>query len=260
MTNPMEANVQRGSALDIPSELNIKIDRDSATPLHTQISDPVMQHIYSGELAPGQLIEDEVSLAERLRVSRPTVRRALQDLVSAGLLTRRRGVGTRVTPAHIHRQIGLTSLYDDLSSAGLQPRTDVLSYEVRLTDAKLASEMECTEGAEVVVIERLRWSGENPLALMHNVLPAHAAPSLTELTRHGLYECLARRDIRPLRAVQSVGAKIANPREAEYMKLEEGSPLVTATRHAYTESGEIIDYGRHVYDAAQYQVTFPLVA
>ncbi|WP_231979473.1 GntR family transcriptional regulator [Tessaracoccus coleopterorum] len=49
------------------------------------------------------MIEDEVSMAHRLDVARPTARRALQELATKGLLTRRRGVGTRVTPPHVHR-------------------------------------------------------------------------------------------------------------------------------------------------------------
>ncbi|MFT0848676.1 GntR family transcriptional regulator [Actinomycetaceae bacterium L2_0104] len=246
--------------LDQPRRLDITVDRDSSTPLHMQVSEPITQLIVSGELAPGQLIEDEVTLANRLSVSRPTVRRAFQDMVNAGLLTRRRGVGTRVTPSHIRRKIGLTSLHDDLDKAGLSPRTDVLSYNVQLADESLARLLECKEGAEVVLIERLRWSKDTPLALMHNILPAKYAPSLTELNAHGLYNCLAKRGIRPTNAVQSVAARLADAREADLLQIDEGAALLTTQRSAYSEAGELVDYGRHVYDASQYQVTFSLHA
>lgn len=84
--------------LDEPFILEITINRDSPVALHQQISVPLERMITKGEILPGQTIEDEVSLANRLQISRPTVRRAFQDLVTKGLLSRRRGVGTRVSP------------------------------------------------------------------------------------------------------------------------------------------------------------------
>jgi len=112
-------------------EPEITLDRDSQVPLYQQIAKPIETAILSGALPAGAMIEDEVSMASRLDVARPTARRALQELASRGLLTRRRGVGTRVTPPHVHRPMKLSSLNDDLAEAGFTPSTRVLSYEVR---------------------------------------------------------------------------------------------------------------------------------
>ncbi len=251
---------QDTSSLDQPFPLAVTIDRASGTPLHLQVSEPISRMILGGELVPGQLLEDEVTLAERLQVSRPTVRRAFQDLVNDGLLSRRRGIGTRVTLPHIHRKIALSSLYDDLLSDGITPRTDVLSYEVRLADADIAEELGCARNDEIVVIERLRWSDGHPLAIMKNTLPADCAPTLTELTQTGLYRGMAERGVKPMSAIQTVGAKVASEREADLLHLETGSPLLTAERTAFTEDGRIVDLGKHMYDAARYQVTFTLLA
>ena len=246
--------------IDEPFVVTISLDRASQTPLHLQVSKPITQMIRDGVLAPGQLLEDEVTLANRLHVSRPTVRRAFQDMVSAGLLSRRRGVGTRVTLPHIQRQVALTSLYDDLEEASLSPRTDVLHYEVRLADKATALALQVDEGHEIVTIERLRWSKDNPLAIMRNTLPAEYAPSVTELTRSGLYHCLSERGIKPISAIQKVGAKVADSREAELLQIDVGAPLVTAERTAFEESGRVVDLGEHVYDGDQYHVTFTLQA
>lgn len=246
--------------LDHPFGITIAIDRSSPSPLHLQVSEPITEMILSGKLAPGQLLEDEVTLAKRLHVSRPTVRRAFQDMVNAGLLSRRRGVGTRVTLPHIHRRIALSSLYEDLLHEGRNPRTDVLSYEVKLADSSIARSLQCDEGEEVVRVERLRWSDEQPLALMMNIIPAHSAPTLTELTRAGLYQGMGERGVKPVSAIQTVGARIASGREAQLLQLDEGSALVTAERTAFTEDGHIVDFGRHIYDATRYQVTFTLLS
>ena len=73
-----------------PFALDITIDRDSKTPLHTQISEPLASLILDGTLPAGSRLEDELSMAKRLKVSRPTARQALQHLVDRGLVKRRR--------------------------------------------------------------------------------------------------------------------------------------------------------------------------
>ena len=72
------------------------IDRSSPVPLYHQLSEQLTAAIADGTLKPGDPFENELALAERLDLSRPTVRRAIAELVTRGLLVRRRGVGTVV--------------------------------------------------------------------------------------------------------------------------------------------------------------------
>ena len=68
-------------------------------------------------------MDGEVDLAEQLGISRPTTRAAIKQLVDKGLLVRRRGFGTMVSPKPVRRAVALTSLYDDLEESGREPRT-----------------------------------------------------------------------------------------------------------------------------------------
>lgn len=246
--------------LDTPYIADIELDRSSGTPLYQQISTPLTSLIMSGAIEPGRLIEDEISLAHRLNVSRPTARRALQELVASGLVMRRRGAGTRVTPNHVHRQIALTSLKDDLVKAGYSTKTKVLSYSIQFADEAMAKDLHCEVGTELVTVKRLRSIGETPLAIMTNTIPLAYAPSLTNLATAGLYECFKQQGITLASAVQTIGARNATEAEAELLHLEPGAALLTMVRTAYSDQGEIIESGSHAYDAAQYHVTIPLVA
>lgn len=78
----------------------------------------------------GDRFENELALAKRLNLSRPTTRRAIQELVDKGLLVRKRGVGTQVVQTPVHRPVELTSLFDDLARAGQEPTTQVLDYRL----------------------------------------------------------------------------------------------------------------------------------
>ncbi|MFT3876027.1 MAG: GntR family transcriptional regulator [Propioniciclava sp.] len=251
-------------SLDEPFVLPVRLERSSPTPLYHQIAQPLESMILAGQLEPGRLIEDEVSMAQRLNVSRPTARRALQDLVNRGLLTRRRGVGTRVTPSHVRRPLALTSLNEDLVKAGFDPRTEVLSYQVKFADEEEALHLGCEAGAEIVRIERRRWIDDRVLAILRNLLPADSAPSLTQLSgsgpRHGLYACLEQRNIHPASAQQSVGARAADAADADRLDVKPGSAMLTMRRTAYDSDGRIIEYGSHIYNADLYSFQFTLVA
>ncbi len=61
------------------------------------------------------MLGNEIALAGKFGLSRPTMRRAIQELVERGVLVRKRGVGTQVVQGPITRSVQLTSLHDDLS-------------------------------------------------------------------------------------------------------------------------------------------------
>jgi DNA-binding GntR family transcriptional regulator len=80
----------------LPIELFSDLDRSSPVSLYAQLTKIIECEILSGSIPPGTRLENELSLGARLSISRPTIRRAIQELVNAGLLVRRRGVGTQV--------------------------------------------------------------------------------------------------------------------------------------------------------------------
>lgn len=257
----MEVSVPEDeSLLNSPYVAELSLDRHSPVPLYHQVSAPIADLITRGRLEPGQLLEDEVSLAQRLAISRPTARRALQELVSKGLVTRRRGSGTRVTPSHVRRPLSLTSLNDDLVRAGFTPHTVVLLYETRLATRQDVERLGCSSQTEVVRIERSRSLDDRRLAILTNLIPADIAPSLTDLSSQGLYECWKRIGIRPVTAEQSIGARTALPEDAEALSLPVGAPLLTMEPTSYDSEGRTLEFGSHIYNAGLYSFHLRLFA
>ena len=76
--------------------LTVELDRSSPVPLYFQLAQAIEAAILDGELEPGDRFENELALAKRLNLSRPTTRRAIQEMVDKGMLVRKRGVGTQV--------------------------------------------------------------------------------------------------------------------------------------------------------------------
>ncbi|MFI5729242.1 GntR family transcriptional regulator [Kribbella sp. NPDC051587] len=235
--------------------LPISIDRTSPVPLYHQLAEQLTAAISGGTLRPGDPFENEIAMSDRLGLSRPTVRRAISELVNKGLLVRRRGIGTTVANQMVHRKAELTSLYDDLVREGRAPRTDVLSLTTDAHDDRAAEMLGLPAGTPLVSIVRLRYAGDQPLAILRNWLP----PALNDLTvadleRDGLYAVLRARGIRPTVARQRIGARNATAEERRTLHMSKAEPLVTMTRSAYDADGAPVEYGSHCYRADQYSV------
>ena len=71
----------------------------------------------------GNQLGNEIDLAKHFGVSRPTTRRAIQELVDQGLLVRKRGIGTQLVHDEITRPLQLSSLFDDLARDNKSPTT-----------------------------------------------------------------------------------------------------------------------------------------
>lgn len=244
----------------VSPELDIPLDRGSPVPLYFQVAEQLRRAIDAGDLPPGTRLDNEIALADRLGLSRPTMRRAIEYLVDQGLLVRKRGVGTQVVHNRVRRSIELTSLYDDLAAAGAEPRTEVLRHELVPAPVPVALALDVTEGTEVTELERLRYAGTEPLALMRNFLPAGILTLTTEsLQEQGFYQLLRAAGVHLRVATQTIGARSATAAEARLLGEKRGAPVLTMTRVTHDDAGRIIEYANHLYRASRYTFELTLV-
>jgi DNA-binding GntR family transcriptional regulator len=246
--------------VDPTVSLQLSVDRTSPVPLYFQLSQQLEAAIEHGALTPGSLLGNEIELAARLGLSRPTVRQAIQSLVDKGLLVRRRGVGTQVVHSQVKRPLELSSLYDDLESAGQRPATQVVVNTVEPASTEVAAALGVTEGSEVHRVERLRLAHGEPMAYLCNFLP----PELLELDNErmeatGLYRLMRGAGITLHSARQSVGARAASADEGERLDEPAGAPVLTMQRTTFDDTGRAVEFGSHIYRASRYSFEFQLL-
>src|SRR2546422_8003860 len=140
------------------------LDRASPVPLYYQLAENLETAIRSGSLSSGSHLDNEIELARQLRVSRPTVRRAIAVLANRGLVIRRHGIGTLVVPVRVRRPVRLSSLYDDLAEAGQTPTTRLLAHEVVPAPAEVAGSPPLSRGARVLRLGTPRPGRGQPIA------------------------------------------------------------------------------------------------
>lgn len=237
------------------------LDRTGPLPLYFQVATTLEHAIRSGQIPPGARLENEIAIGQRLGLSRPTVRRAMQELVDRGLLVRRRGIGTQVVQGQVTRQVELTSLYEDLRSLHQEPGTRVLTHEHIPAPAAVAEALAVEPGSPVVYMRRQRSTDGAPVAVLENYLPPEFEDITTEqLEERGLYQIMRSRGVTIRIAKQKIGARRAEGDESELLDIDRGGPVLTMERVAFDGSGTAIEYGHHCYRPDMYSFETTLVA
>src|SRR3954452_24725488 len=221
----------------------VVVDRSSPVPLYYQVAQALQGAIEAGRLAPGLRLDNEIQLADDLGLSRPTMRRAMEYLVEQGLIIRRRGVGTTVVQPRVRRPRQLTSLYDDLEAAGLQPATTVLSLGIAPAPPAAAERLGIATGTPVHTVVRLRSAGGRPLAHLVNYLPTtlpNLGPGILTveaLQSTGLYRLIRGAGVHLHAADEAIGARRATADEARLLQEPRGAAVLTLDRTAYHDGG-----------------------
>jgi GntR family transcriptional regulator len=170
------------------------LDRTSPLPLWAQLRADLLRRLEAG--AFDVAFPGEMELVTDYGVSRHTVRTALRELRSDGVVLAERGRRPRLAdPAEITQPLGNAySLFASVESAGLR-QTSVTRRQDLVADGVIADKLGLEGSTPLFRLERLRLAGDEPLAVETAWLPGDvAAPLLhVDFTHTGLYRELADR-------------------------------------------------------------------
>lgn len=205
----------------------------------------------------GDRLASERDLSVQLGVARMTLRRAVDSLVAEGIVERRHGSGTYVTPQPFVRLLGLTSFSQDMRDRGLVPSSKLLAFRTMPADAALAAQLRIPVGDPVIRFTRLRLASGDPMALETVWVPQVFVPGLTESDLGGsLYELLASR-YRIITGAAKVSIEPMNPEERvrELLALAEGQACLRIRMVDSDTRGRVIMIANCVYRGDRYQLT-----
>jgi GntR family transcriptional regulator len=196
-----------------------------------------------GELpGPGERLGAERELAERLGVSRSTIRAALADLERSGLVRRTRGRagGIFVAERKVERDLtSLAGLPAYLRRQGFQSDARVLSTSTVEADGETAAALGLSEAALVLEVVRVRLADGEPISLERAQFPAERFPGMLDRSLGGsLYELLgAHYGLRTGEAEERIEVVAAGAAEARLLELRRGAPLLAVARTAWDADG-----------------------
>ena len=209
------------------------LDRSDPLPLWAQMAADLRRRI--GEGAFTERFPTEAELGDQYDVSRHTVREALRRLREEGVVVSERGRGSHLASSRFEQPLGaMYSLFEAIESQDIEQRSEVRRLE-RTRDPGVAEQLGLEVDAELIVVERLRLAGGEPLALDTAWLPASvAAPLLdADLTRTALYAELARScGVRVDAGRERIAPVVPTDAECELLGLAPGSAAFRVRRQA----------------------------
>lgn len=221
------------------------LDRGSPMPLWAQLSADLRRRL--AERAFNGAFPGEMALVEQYGVSRHTVRFALRELRSEGLVVAERGRRSRVAePPAILQPLGaLYSLFASVEAAGLR-QTSVVRSRGLQADAVVAERLGLEASAPLFRLERLRLAEGEPLALDTAWLPAEIAGPLLEadFSHTGLYDELAARTGLKLESGrEQIQAVVPTPAQQRLLDIPPSTGALAISRLGYA-SGKPVEW-RH---------------
>ena len=221
-------------------QLQFEPDAQDSSPIYLQLSRMLAGAIRDGRYKPDEALPSERVLAETLSVSRVTARSAIDQLVSQGLIVRKRGSGNYIAPLIEQPLSQLTSFSEELTRRGYAPSSRWLDrrLDVAMTDEQLT--LGLSPGDKVARLERLRLADNVVMAFEVSVLPQTVIQDPLAVGA-SLYAYLDGVGKAPVRALQHIRAINAQPRLAEQLGIPERQAVLFITRIGYLESGQAVE-------------------
>src|SRR5215467_9428342 len=153
----------------------------SRSPLYERVEFVLAGDIADGSLPPETQLPSEEGLIERFKVSRTTVRKAIQNLVERGLVEVRTGRGTFVTQPKITQELTeLTGFVEDMLALGRTPTARLLDKRIVAADEAVAHHLALTPGTSVVRLRRVRLVDGVAMSFDETYLPRELGEKVAE--------------------------------------------------------------------------------
>lgn len=215
-------------------------------PIYQVIVRDIADQISRGSLKPGDQLDSELRLAEHYGVSRMTLRQALGELESSGMVVRRHGSGTFVrAPEQLHRRVNqLGAFHEEMGLDARAIDTRLLVQEVIAPGPEIAADLRLGSGQTTSHLVRLRTLKRVPIAVQESWIPYLLAPALGRdgLVDGSLYATMKERaDLEVRSAEQSISAAAADEQLAVLLEVPVGSPVMTIRRVSSAANGDPIE-------------------
>lgn len=222
---------------------------------HATVRDYLLQRIEQ-RLKAHDRLPTERDLGEQLGVSRLTVRHALRELESQGLIYRIQGSGTFVAEPQIRKGTELTSFSEDMRARNLRPAARLLHASTVVAAAEQSWRLGVSPGTDLHYLSRIRLADDQPMCLEDVWLVASLAPGLLEHElQDSLYDTLER-DYKIIidRADQEVRATVLDPDQAGLLGVPPYAPALEVERVGYTRRGSAVEFARSRYRSDRYSI------
>ncbi|HOB34617.1 MAG: GntR family transcriptional regulator [Firmicutes bacterium] len=215
------------------------------------ISESIENDIKSGKYRETGKLPTEDELIRQYRVSRNTIRKAVDILVKRGIIMPIQGSGMFLRKAPTDGCVNLEVFHG--LTAGFSDRkveAQVVDFKLLEADAQLAEVMECAVGTPVYHVQRLRLVDGKRFVVEYSYFNKDVIPYLSvEIARGSIYRYITEDLKKQIGYVDRViEAGRLSKHDAELLGLEEGDPALISINRAMLKSGVIFDYSIDIHN------------
>src|SRR5260370_11031480 len=225
----------------------------SRSPVYERVESVLAGDIADGTLPPETQLPAEDGLIDRFKVSRTTVRKAIQNLIERGIVEVRRGKGTFVTEPKIMQELTeLTGFVEDMQALGRAPTARLLDKRIVAADETVAHHLALAPGTLVVRLQRVRLADGVAMSFDETYLPRDIGEKVAanDLEAEPVFSLLENRYDTPLvEAEYKLEAAAADPVAAQALQVPTGSPIFLIEPTSYTTGNRPVHYERLHYPA-----------
>jgi len=234
--------------------MKLRIDHNNKLPLHLQVEELIRRLIDEPEFRNGAFLPKEVELANRLGVSRNTIRQATNKLEYEGLLTRKKGVGTTVAKKK-PLSTGLDHWYSftrEMQERGVQVENLRLKTEFVKADEKVSRFFNIRLHKSVVKLSKLKGSEGDPIVYFESWFHPRIGVTPEEDFSRPLYTLLEEKfGVLVVRSNENISARLAGPM-ATLLQVPADAPILYRERFVYDPGDRPIEYNVGYYRADKF--------
>ncbi len=209
-------------------------------PAYMVIHDLIKKNIQDGTYSVGELLPTEPELEKIYKVSRTTIRSAMELLKEEGFVDIKQGRGTMVLDRRTIQDLNkVTSVTESLRRRGYDVRTKSMYIDLIPANEKLSEELHIKTGDSITRVQRIQLIDEKPIAIMKNYIPTSLVPGLPQFTNKfsGLYQFLEEHyHLEIDGAADKIFAKSADFAESEMLGVQPGTALLCIRRICYRDN------------------------
>jgi len=237
------------------------LDRGAPIPLYFQLREAILREIRERGMKTGDRLPTESEIERTFRVSRATIRQALAELESEGVVRRVQGLGTFVASPKIRHVPKLQSFSELARSQGFVPSHRMLGSEPIEAPAGVADDLGIEPGRPARHLRRQLLADGRVVGLAETWLPMDLLGANDELfgeellAQGSLYELLQRPPVSLVlhHAEETISASVADRTDATLLDCELGSPVLVVQRVTFTPEDRPIESTRLQFASERYE-------
>lgn len=240
--------------------MELKIDHNSKVPLHFQVEELLRKMIEIPEYKLGGFLPKEVELANRLGVSRNTIRQATNKLEYEGLLVRKKGVGTKVAENTVTTNLNSWhSFTQEMNEQGVVFKNYLIELDRVSANPQIATFFNVPDQTPVLRLTRLRGDEEGPFVYFESYLHPRIGLTGSEDFSRPLYDILENDfHVVPSLSRERIKARVASSITAKRLKIDTGSAVLVRERFVLDPGNRPIEYNIGFYKADKFTYTIDI--